>query len=521
MSRVARTWLDACEGFAAREGVDEAVCMLLRAFAGPEPRGGPPPPAEPRWEADFEALESALEVRDPLAAVADDLKQEIDAGQAEMFERRVRAVDRFLQSPGDPVARLLRVGLRQRLAGILAGSRPHGTRVRALADFYYSHASRHHHRRRSSGGGSMLDAIARMRWAPVIEGLEHGCVEETTDDGPLRVNLLRAHPNRIRVRTVHNPRAVAQTVPFEEQVEASGAIAGASGGFFLYSEPDIAPPSRRYDPVGLLVDDGRVVSPPVLARGALVVTRTNEVVVEPVGLRGAEIRVDARSWVVDDVFNRAHGLRGPDRPSIAVVGDTVVASGRSLAVPLAGFVTSLPEGVTPRAGARVGWGPLRTAGGAVVRDAIAGGPMLVRDGAAHIDLPTEEFWGTAPPVTFSQDETGDQNLLPRMAAGVDDQGRLVLAAVDGRNLDRALGMTLRELAELMLALGCRAATNLDGGSSKRMVLRGETLDLASTEIVASADADLRVRPVHTAILLFAGHASEGGGSLRAPPGSGR
>jgi len=45
--------------------------------------------------------------------------------------------------------------------------------------------------------------------------------------------------------------------------------------------------------------------------------------------------------------------------------------------------------------------------------------------------------------------------------------------------------------------------NLDGGSSKRMWIDGEVVDIPSTEVVAGAADDLRVRPVHTAILVFA------------------
>ncbi len=107
-----------------------------------------------------------------------------------------------------------------------------------------------------------------------------------------------------------------------------------------------------------------------------------------------------------------------------------------------------------------------------------------------------------PPVTFSQDETGDRNLLPRLAAGLDDAGRLHLAAVDGRHLDRALGLTLAGTADLMRALGCHTATNLDGGSSKRMVVRGRIVDLPSTEVRGGgAAAQARSRPVHTAVLM--------------------
>lgn len=136
---------------------------------------------------------------------------------------------------------------------------------------------------------------------------------------------------------------------------------------------------------------------------------------------------------------------------------------------------------------------------------MAGGPLLLEDGRIAMDLRREDFMGTAPPATFSGDETFDNNLLPRMAAGLDEQGRLILCAVDGRNFTRAPGLTLGNTARLMQALGCHTAMNLDGGSSKRMILGDRVLDLPTTELLAGGDPGAApVRSVHTALLLHAG-----------------
>jgi exopolysaccharide biosynthesis protein len=89
-------------------------------------------------------------------------------------------------------------------------------------------------------------------------------------------------------------------------------------------------------------------------------------------------------------------------------------------------------------------------------NAVGGRPALVRDGAVTGDVDTE---GNA----------GFRERNPRTAAGIARRGRrLVLVAVDGREYQNA-GMTLRELADLMLALGARDAINLDGGGSTTMV----------------------------------------------------
>ena len=63
---------------------------------------------------------------------------------------------------------------------------------------------------------------------------------------------------------------------------------------------------------------------------------------------------------------------------------------------------------------------------------------------------------------------GDRH--PRTALGLDAGGRhLFCVVVDGRQQNFSVGMTSRELADLMAGLGCQRAINLDGGGSSAML----------------------------------------------------
>jgi hypothetical protein len=69
---------------------------------------------------------------------------------------------------------------------------------------------------------------------------------------------------------------------------------------------------------------------------------------------------------------------------------------------------------------------------------------------------------------------------PRTAIGLDRSRRwLYLVVVDGRQPAYSVGMTARELADLMVHLGADQALNLDGGGSSIMLVAGEhdTLDI--------------------------------------------
>lgn len=89
-------------------------------------------------------------------------------------------------------------------------------------------------------------------------------------------------------------------------------------------------------------------------------------------------------------------------------------------------------------------------------NAVGGRPLLVTDSTLDIAVDTA-----------GRGKFGERN--PRTAAGIARNGhQLILATVDGREYQNA-GMTLREMGDLMLALGARDAINLDGGGSTTMV----------------------------------------------------
>jgi hypothetical protein len=95
-------------------------------------------------------------------------------------------------------------------------------------------------------------------------------------------------------------------------------------------------------------------------------------------------------------------------------------------------------------------------------EAVGGRPMLARDSSIVGEVETE-----------GQASFRARN--PRTAVGLGNRGRrLILAVIDGRQAPYSDGTTLRETAEIMLALGARDAINLDGGGSSTLVYRDST-----------------------------------------------
>lgn len=85
------------------------------------------------------------------------------------------------------------------------------------------------------------------------------------------------------------------------------------------------------------------------------------------------------------------------------------------------------------------------------------GPLLIHEGE-KIHLPARLFNTTRH---------------PRTALGITQRGEVLWITVDGRAKEAA-GMSLYELSQLMEALGCVEAINLDGGGSTTLWIDGTT-----------------------------------------------
>lgn len=98
-----------------------------------------------------------------------------------------------------------------------------------------------------------------------------------------------------------------------------------------------------------------------------------------------------------------------------------------------------------------------------MQTAIGGGPVLIQKGQMQIANNEERmFMGKA---------IDDKH--PRTAMSYTADGKLIILVVQGRMPGIAEGASLKQLAKLLLDLGCVEALNLDGGGSSCMLLNGK------------------------------------------------
>jgi len=109
---------------------------------------------------------------------------------------------------------------------------------------------------------------------------------------------------------------------------------------------------------------------------------------------------------------------------------------------------------------------------------VGGGPQLIKD--ARITITTESEGIAA---RFASDRH------PRTAIAKLKDGRILLATIDGRQPGVSVGMTLAELASLLLEFGAVDGINLDGGGSTTMVINGKLVNAPSDQTGERAVSD--------------------------------
>jgi hypothetical protein len=141
---------------------------------------------------------------------------------------------------------------------------------------------------------------------------------------------------------------------------------------------------------------------------------------------------------------------------------------------------------------RLNIGPRPTFGHAPGGHLLQAGPLLVSDGAAVVDEHDPEgFSSTAH--EFDSDITDGR--YPRAAIALTGDSILGVV-VDGRS-EEDTGLTLSELADLLVLLGARSALNLDGGASTALIGGGR---LQNTPRAVDGTPLDGARPTPTAIL---------------------
>ena len=339
----------------------------------------------------------------------------------------------------------------------------------------------------------------------VCDGVEHLKVSKGTQSGRVIANVLKIDTTRAEVSPAlalkNKPNFFESFInifnPWKEEdddkhfyrarvsriAEEQGAIAAVNGTYFAYTGK----------PLGTLLIDKELVSSPIYDRTALILTDDRQVFIDNIlidcyfrtmgGIRYDITGVNqGRGKDAAILYSPAWGEKtgtGNDGVELIISGSVVkgIRLGNS-AIPQDGYVLSLSGPSTQFLSENIKMGDkldvhIRIIPYSVslksIQHLISGGPRLIKEGVVYISKHEEKFRADIA-----------KGRAARTAVGITKDGKLLLVTVDGlprrkdeRSSKGSIGVTLEELAELMINLGAVEAMNLDGGSSTTMWIDGK------------------------------------------------
>ena len=318
-----------------------------------------------------------------------------------------------------------------------------------------------------------------------------GVIAQVAEDRRLRYSILSAKTGS---RTV--PEFVRR---FNRSPRRRARIAW-NGGYILNAElvgKLGLPESYIGSPLGLVVSQGRVLSPPLFDKPAFVVSedrslgihrvscasglsaRFGRAVVDfPAASRNPEAPGTAPCFY--DLLYPGESFPGNGRTIVRLVGSRIIEvratdPGETVPVLPVGLVFSFPEGALPK-----GWTEgrvltLELFALSGVASAMEAGPMLLEGGEICIDM-EGEGWTTSNSIRTQAARLDYLDMRgPKIAIGLDDRGNLTVLVVNGR-IRESVGATHVEMAEILQARGMHTAMGFDPGGSATLVVDGETLN---------------------------------------------
>ncbi|HLU72505.1 MAG TPA: phosphodiester glycosidase family protein [Nonomuraea sp.] len=359
----------------------------------------------------------------------------------------------------------------------------------------------------AQAAGDRLDTAKKTR--PVAPGITLTSFDRLDPLGWLRADALTADLGGGASADYVFSGEVSKTEPLSGPAGRSRAVAAVNGDFFDINNSGAAQ--------GIGVQNGELIQSPIAGHDNAVAISGDGVgrVLKmhfdgtatpeggtPITLTQFNQRIQAGGvglftplW---GSYTRARAVEGATAVTEVELRDGVVAAVRQQAGegPIPAGTTILlgrDAGAAALAGLREGdkvdvaYQPKASDGGDV-KAAVGGNWVLVKDGKTQ--------------------HSGDQAAHPRTAVGFSADGRkMYLLTVDGRQAD-SRGVTLDELAGMMVELGAANALNLDGGGSSTLLAREPGQTALKVE---NSPSDGGERHVPNGLALYA---PEGSGKLK-------
>jgi len=304
------------------------------------------------------------------------------------------------------------------------------------------------------------------------------------------------------VSTAEDPKTVVRfSRSFQRKTGMEARIAW-NGGYIL--NPELVgklglPETYIGSPLGLIISGGKMISVPLFNKPALLVNRDGSIDIRRVhckkGLiikqKGTEILLGPEMYNAKSTYRGTayYDLLYPEsriesfgRTLVRLAGNCIkeileTKEGEKIAVVPVGLTLAFPPQEIPenfKVGEQL---ELLLPGFEEVVHAVEAGPLLIEKGKETIDMEAEGWLALNSIRTQAARLDYTEMRGPKIAAGINREGHLVVLTVNGR-IRESVGATHGEMADILLKLGIEKAMGFDPGGSSTLVVDHKTLNIS-------------------------------------------
>ncbi len=289
---------------------------------------------------------------------------------------------------------------------------------------------------------------------------------------------------------------------FQEKTRKNVEIAW-NGGYIL--NPELVgklglPESYIGSPLGLLIANGKMLSPPLFNKPALIIDKNGMPDIRRVNvwegfiLRKGEAEIffsavnrngckDPEKPCYYDLMNDVDEIDGEGRVFVRLSGNVIkevihTRPGEKIRFIPVGLTLSFPPDAFPKElGKTEEETELIVPGLEEAVHAVEAGPMLLDRGKVCLDMQVEG-WKTQNSIRTQAARLDFTDMRgPKIAAGIDEAGRLSVVTINGR-IRESVGATHSDMAEIMKDQGMVKAMGFDPGGSSTLVVNGKVLNIS-------------------------------------------
>ena len=305
---------------------------------------------------------------------------------------------------------------------------------------------------------------------------------------------------------VDGPKNVPSLIKEYTKITKNSKVSLAwNGGYIL--NPELVgklglPEEYIGSPLGLLILNEQVKCPPLFNKPAFIIYKDGTIAIERVTCKNGFVLKKGKKQIVFD--DKGYNVQQEGSPSffdLMYEGNTVV--GGNVIVRLAGnrvkeiiksseseTIEIIPVGLTLSIPDQFFSDEIFQVGASVnlhlnnnglnwkdISYAIEAGPMLLDNGKNVIDM-EQEGWKTENSIKTQAARLDFIDMRgPKIAAGINKEGDLIVLAVNGR-IRESVGATHSDMANILKDLGMQKAMGFDPGGSSTLYANGEVVNIS-------------------------------------------